>query len=218
MKKLYLASGSPRRAQILRDAHIAFETVAAPVDESARAGESALERVLRLARAKAEAGVEAVRRGAGGAAEGRGAGLERMRPSRGAGSAVAEGALLIGADTEVVIDGEVLGKPESGEDARRMLRRLAGRTHEVITGVALVRLPDGERRVEHEVTRVTFAPLSDAEIEAYVASEEHRDKAGGYAIQGRGGTFVTRVEGCYFNVVGLPLARLWRMMREMGWK
>ena len=198
--KLYLASGSPRRARILRDAHIAFETVAAPVDESSRAGESAIQRVARLAQAKADAGLEFVRRGTGGAAE------------------LAGEALVMGADTEVVIDGEVLGKPESDEDARRMLRRLAGRTHEVITGVALIRLPDGEKRVEHEVTRVTFAPLSDAEIGAYVASEEHRDKAGGYAIQGRGGTFVTRVEGCYFNVVGLPLARVWRMMREMGWK
>ncbi|MGH9815705.1 MAG: Maf family protein [Candidatus Acidiferrales bacterium] len=198
--KVYLASGSPRRAQILRDAHIAFVTVAALVDESSRVSESAVERVARLAQAKAEAGIAVVRRGADGAAK------------------WANAALVIGADTEVVIDGEVLGKPESGEDARRMLRRLAGRTHEVITGVALVRLPSGEKRVEHEVTRVTFAPLSDTEIAAYVASEEHRDKAGGYAIQGRGGTFVTRVEGCYFNVVGLPLARLWRMMREMGWK
>ncbi|MGH9793562.1 MAG: Maf family protein [Candidatus Acidiferrales bacterium] len=197
--KLYLASGSPRRAQILRDAHIAFETVAAPVDESGRAGEAALQRVARLAQAKAEAGLELVRRGTGGAAK------------------LAHEALVIGADTEVVIDDEVLGKPESDEDARRMLRRLSGRTHEVITGVALIRLPDDERRVEHEVTRVTFATLSETEIAAYVASGEHRDKAGGYAIQGRGGTFVTRVEGCYFNVVGLPLARVWRMMREMGW-
>ncbi len=198
--KVWLASASPRRAQILRDAHIAFETVAAPVDESGRAGESAVQRVARLAQAKAEAGLELVRRGTGGAAE------------------LANDALVIGADTEVVIDGDVLGKPESHEDARRMLRRLAGRTHEVITGVAMVRLPHGERLVEHEVTLVTFAPLSEADIEAYVASEEHRDKAGGYAIQGRGGMFVTRVEGCYFNVVGLPLARVWRMMREMGWK
>jgi septum formation protein len=201
--KLYLASGSPRRAQILRDAHIPFEKVSAPVDESARAGESALQRVLRLAQAKAEAGARAVQQegdgGAGGGAGGAGA-----------------GALVIGADTEVVIDGEVLGKPASDDDARRMLRRLAGRTHEVLTGVAVIRLPDGARRIEHEVTQVTFAPLTDDEITAYVASEEHRDKAGGYAIQGRGGTFVTRVEGCYFNVVGLPLARLARILRELG--
>ncbi len=199
--KLYLASGSPRRAQILRDAHIPFEKVSAPVDESARAGESAVERVLRLARAKAEAGVEAVRRDSN-------AGISANAP-----------ALVIGADTEVVIDGEVLGKPSSDDDARRMLRRLAGRTHEVITGVAVIRLPAaaGAPRIEHEITQVTFAPLSDADIVAYVAGEEHRDKAGAYAIQGRGGTFVTRVEGCYFNVVGLPLARLARILRELGW-
>lgn len=197
--KLYLASGSPRRAQILRDAHIAFEKVAAPVDESGRDGETAIERVLRLAQAKAEAGVQALRE-------------TRL------GETGAEAALVVGADTEVVIDGEVLGKPSSDDDARRMLRRLAGRTHEVITGVALIRLPGGERRIEHEVTHVTFAPLTENEIAAYVASEEHRDKAGGYAIQGRGGTFVTRMEGCYFNIVGLPLARLYRILREMGWE
>lgn len=196
--KLYLASGSPRRAQILRDAHIPFEPVNAPVDESPRVGEPAIERVLRLAHAKAEAGAEAVRR-AGNAA------ITADAP-----------ALVIGADTEVVLDGDVLGKPASDDDARRMLRRLAGRTHEVITGVAVIRLPDATHRLEHEVTRVTFAPLTDAGIAAYVASEEHRDKAGAYAIQGRAGTFVTRVEGCYFNVVGLPLARLARILRELG--
>ncbi len=200
--KVYLASGSPRRAQILRDAHIAFAQVSAPVDESGRDGESAVKRVLRLARVKAEAGMKAVRQGNVG------------------GEAAAGGTaqtLVIGADTEVVIDGEVLGKPVSDADARRMLRRLAGRTHEVITGVAVLRLPDGEKRVEHEITLVTFAQLTDEDIAVYVASEEHRDKAGAYAIQGRGGIFVTRVEGCYFNVVGLPLARLHHMLREMGW-
>jgi septum formation protein len=202
--RLHLASGSPRRAQILRDAHIPFEKVSAPVDESARAGESPVERVLRLAQAKAEAGVEAVRRARSAAA--------------GAASETDSSALVIGADTEVVIDGEVLGKPASDDDAPRMLRRLAGRTHEVITGVAVIRLPDGARRLDHEVTQVTLAPLTADDIAAYVASEEHRDKAGGYAIQGRGGTFVTRVAGCYFNVVGLPLARLARMLRELGWK
>jgi septum formation protein len=203
--KVYLASGSPRRAQILRDAHIAFERVSAPVDETVRDGESALQRVLRLAQAKAEAGVQAVRQACDG-----GAGVGRS----GEAGAVA---LVIGADTEVVLDGEVLGKPASDDDARRMLRRLSGRTHEVITGVAVIRVPDGARRIEHEITRVCFAPLTDDDIAAYVSSEEHRDKAGGYAIQGRGGLFVTRVEGCYFNVVGLPLARLARMLRELGW-
>ena len=192
--------------EILRDAHIPFEQVSAPVDESTHAGESGLERVLRLAQAKAEAGARA---------------LQQASPSdarAASASAPAADALVIGADTEVVIDGEVLGKPESDEHAQRMLRQLAGRTHEVITGVTVIRLPDGVRRSEHEVTQVTFAPISDDEIAAYVASGEHRDKAGAYAIQGRAGTFVTRVEGCYFNIVGLPLARLYRMLREMGWE
>lgn len=179
----------------MRDAYIPFEIVAARVDESGTDGETAVERVLRLAQAKATAGANAIRM--------------VVTPDA--------PALVVGADTEVVIDGEVLGKPESDEHARSMLRRLAGRTHEVITGVAVIRLPSGERQVEHEVTQVRFAPLTDEQIAAYVASGEHRDKAGGYAIQGRGGTFVTRVEGCYFNVVGLPLARLYRMLREMGW-
>src|SRR3989454_11919477 len=99
-----------------------------------------------------------------------------------------------------------------------MLRSLSGRTHEVITGLFLIHLPGGVTRVEHETTRVTFAPLTDEEIDAYVATGEPFDKAGGYAIQGRGGRFVTRVEGCHFNVVGLPLPRLLRILRELGWR
>lgn len=127
-------------------------------------------------------------------------------------------AIVIGADTEVVMDGQVLGKPSSADEARAMLRLLSGRTHDVVTGLGLVRVPGEEWRRAAEVTRVTFASLSEAEIAAYVASEEPFDKAGGYAIQGRGGRFVTRVEGCYFNVVGLPLARLYALLRELGWR
>jgi septum formation protein len=188
--RILLASASPRRAELLQDAGIAFEALPVQVDEARCATEAPLALVRRLAEAKARTGA----------------------------ARVSGPALIIGADTEVVLDGEVLGKPASDDDARRMLRRLNGRTHEVITGVAVLRLPDHLRCVEHEVTRVTFAPLRDADIDAYVASEEHRDKAGGYAIQGRGGIFITGVEGCYFNVVGLPLARLARMLRAMGWK
>ncbi len=99
-----------------------------------------------------------------------------------------------------------------------MLRRLSGTTHSVITGLAAMRLPGRIVRTETETTRVTFAPLTEEEMSAYVSSGEPFDKAGGYAIQGRGGRFVTRVEGCYFNVVGLPLARLYRILRELGWK
>lgn len=187
--KLILASASPRRAEILRDAGIAFEAFATHVDEARREGESVEELVRRLAEAKARAAMAHV-----------------SGPS-----------IMIGADTEVVVEGQVLGKPADAADARRMLTLLAGRTHEVVTGLALIRLPDGTLRVEYETTRVTFAPLNEQEIEAYVASGEPFDKAGAYAIQGRGGRYVTRVEGCYFNVVGVPLARLYRMLRELGW-
>lgn len=187
--RLILASGSPRRAEILRDAGISFEAHATHVDEARREGESVEALVRRLAEAKARAA--AVR--------------------------VSGECLVIGADTEVVIAGRVLGKPADAADARRMLGLLAGRTHEVVTGLALVRLPDSALLVEHEITRVTFAPLTEQEIGAYVASGEPFDKAGAYAIQGLGGRYVTRVEGCYFNVVGLPLARLYRMLRELGW-
>ena len=190
MTKLVLASTSPRRSEVLADAGFAFEAVAAGVDESRREGEPAEAYVRRLAEVKARA-VAA-----------------RISPP----------AIVIAADTVVVMDGEVLGKPASAEDAGRMLRRLSGRTHQVLTGLAVLKILGGAARVEIETTQVTFAPLTEAEIEAYVASGEPLDKAGAYAIQGRGGRFVARVEGCYFNVVGLPLARLYRMLSEMGWK
>ncbi len=113
---------------------------------------------------------------------------------------------------------EILAKPESDEDARRMLRLLSGATHEVHTGLALLRRPDQIERVVEEITRVSFAPLSDDEIAAYIATGEPFDKAGGYGIQGVAGRYVTRIEGCYFNVMGLPLARLWWLLKEFGWE
>jgi nucleoside triphosphate pyrophosphatase len=196
--RLILASASPRRAQILRDAGIIIEVRSSRVDESLRAGESASRHVQRLAREKAVAAARSIR-----------------------GSAV-----VIGADTVVVVDGKILGKPASRRDARRMLRRLSGRTHRVLTGIAILRLPPGKRgeslgRGERilsavESTRVKFAPLSARGIEAYVSSGEPMDKAGAYAVQGRAGKFVTRIVGCYFNVVGLPLARLSGMLRKIG--
>jgi len=188
--KLVLASSSPRRAEVLAEAGFTFDAVAANVDESRQPSEEAEAYVRRLAEAKAQAV-------AGG---------------------VAPPAIVIAADTVVVLDGEVLGKPASGEDAARILRGLSGRTHQVLTGLAVLRIPEGAARVELETTQVSFAPLTETEIEAYVASGEPLDKAGAYAIQGRGGRFVARVEGCYFNVVGLPLARLYRILGEMGWK
>ncbi len=188
--KLILASGSPRRAEVLRCAGFVFQTVSTNVDETLRAGEAPDAYVLRLAEAKARA----------------------------AAARVTEGAVVVGADTTVVIDGLVLGKPESDEEAKQMLARFSGRTHEVLTGLAVIRIPGGEVSIQEERTRVTFAPLTQKEIEDYVASGEPFDKAGGYAIQGLAGRFVTRVEGCYFNVVGLPLARLYGILRDFGWR
>jgi len=119
---------------------------------------------------------------------------------------------IVGADTAVVIDGAVLGKPGDDEDARRMIERLAGREHEVLTGYCVI-LPDGREREGVEATRVWFSPLSSAEIAAYVASGEPRDKAGAYAIQGQAARFIPRIEGSYSNVVGLPLAALHDALR-----
>jgi septum formation protein len=191
--KLILASASPRRAEILRSAGIAFETMATDIDESRRAGESVEAMVVRLAESKARAG--AARSNAHG-----------------------EAVIVIAADTVVDLDGEALGKPGSARVAAEMLRKLGGRTHRVLTGLGSLRLPDGETRVEMEVTEVRFAPLSESEIAQYAATNEPLDKAGAYAIQGIAGRFVERIDGCYFNVVGLPLARLYRMLKQMGWK
>jgi septum formation protein len=190
--KLILASASPRRAKILSDAGLPFEVLPVDVDEARLAGENAEAMCARLAQAKARAAVARL-------------------------SAASELLIVVAADTTVEIEGEILGKPASPEAAREMLRRLSGKTHRVLTALALVRLPDGAARSDLESTEVRFAPLEDAEIDEYVATGEPMDKAGGYAIQGRGGRFVERVEGCYFNVVGLPLARLGRILKELGW-
>jgi septum formation protein len=190
--RIILASASPRRAEVLSNAGIPFETLPTGVDESRRPDERPEELVRRLAEAKARSAAARVATGAG-------------------------QVIVVGADTEVVVDGLVFGKPASAEEARAMLHKLGGRTHSVVTGLAAIRLPDGAARTEHETTLVTLAPLTPEEIEDYVSSGEVFDKAGAYAIQGRAGRFVTRVEGCYFNVVGLPLARLCRILHELGW-
>lgn len=192
--RLILASASPRRAEILCNAGIAFEVQAAILDESPRAGETPGDYVCRLALEKARAAADA------------------------AAEQYSGDYLIVGADTVVVAGDEILGKPASEEDARRMLRRLSGTTHEVHTGLAVLRRPGGTERVVEEITRVTFAPLSEREIESYLATGEPFDKAGAYAIQGIGGRYITRIEGCYFNVMGLPLARLWSLLLEMGWE
>ena len=198
--KLILASSSPRRAQIVRNAGIPIEVCAIAVDESRRNGEPHDEYVKRLALAKARAAADA------------------QRGRR-------EEICAIGADTVILADGEVLCKPASEEEARGMLRRLSGTWHEVHTGLALVRRPGADsaggtestERVIEETTRVQLAPLSEAEIDDYIATGEWSDKAGAYGIQGIGGRYVTRLEGCYFNVMGLPIGRLWSLLREFGW-
>jgi septum formation protein len=187
--KLILASGSPRRAQILRDAGISFSVLSSAVDETPYAGETPQQMVERLANAKAE-----------------------LVSARAVGPAI-----LIAADTVVVVDGQVLGKPRSTEDARRMLQLFSGRTHSVVTGVSLIRLPEMDRRQFVETILVTFAPLTRDEISRYLTTEEPFDKAGAYAIQGYAGRYIPRIEGCYFNVVGLPLARLVSTLAELGW-
>ncbi|HXJ18384.1 MAG TPA: Maf family protein [Candidatus Polarisedimenticolia bacterium] len=192
--RLILASASPRRAEILRNAGIAFEMQATLLDELPRGGETPGEYVRRLALEKACAAADAA--------------VERYSGD----------CFIVGADTVVVAGDEMLGKPASEEDARRMLLRLSDAVHEVHTGLAVLRRPGGTRRVVEEITRVTFAPLSEEEIESYLATGEPFDKAGAYAIQGVAGRYITRIDGCYFNVVGLPLARLWSLLRELGWE
>jgi septum formation protein len=190
--KLILASSSSRRAELLRDAGIAFEVCAPHVDEARHPDETAEKMVARLAEAKARAVAGLVGEG---------------KP-----------AIIIGADTAVELDGEIFGKPRDAADAREMLSYLSGRTHFVLTGICVLRLPDGATRSAVERTAVTFAPLDPSEIEAYVTSGEPFDKAGGYAIQGRAGRYIPRIEGCYFNVVGLPLARLHALLSDLGWR
>jgi septum formation protein len=187
--KLILASASTRRAEILRDAGIHFSVLSAAVDETPIPGESADEMVQRLADAKAE-----------------------LVAARAVGPAI-----IIAADTTVVLDGEILGKPRTSDDARHMLAKLSGRTHSVLTGITLIRLPDVERRQFVETTHVHFAKMSEEEITRYLATGEPFDKAGSYAIQGRAGCYIPRIEGCYFNIVGLPLSRLVHTLIELGW-
>jgi len=187
--KLILASSSPRRAEVLDNAGVPFTVISSAADETPYPGEAPKALVQRLADTKAD-----------------------LVAARAVGPAI-----VIGADTAVVLDGQVLGKPRSTDDARHMLEQLSGRTHSVYTGVSLIRLPDAERVRFVETTLVHFSRLTTDEISAYLATEEPYDKAGAYAIQGRGGRFIPRIEGCYYNVVGLPLEHLLAALRELGW-
>lgn len=205
---LILASASPRRAEILRALRWRFTVRTADIDETPRAGEPPAAYVERLARSKALA----VKKLIDGEAQTNGAhdaaGDDAMRTPR----------FVLGADTTVVLDGDVLGKPRDADEARSMLVRLSDRWHEVLTGVAIVEHGGGgenpRTRVEHEMTRVRFALMSDDEIRDYVQTGEPMDKAGAYGVQGRAAIFVERIEGDYWNVVGLPARRVYTMLRS----
>ncbi|MEP6569423.1 MAG: Maf family protein [Acidobacteriota bacterium] len=181
-EKIILASQSPRRAEILTAVGWEFEAIAANIDETRFSGEDAVSYVKRLARTKAETVAERF-------------------PER----------LVIGADTVVVIEGEILGQPRDDEDARRMLRLLSGKWHEVLTGVALVRSGSSQVSIDHETTRVRFAEMSADEIDWYVATSEPRGKAGAYGIQGSAAFFIKGIQGDYFNVVGLPVRLVYQL-------
>lgn len=183
LEKLTLASRSPRRAEILRAAGWPFEAVAADVDESVQLGEDANSYVKRLALTKAQTVARRVTEG-----------------------------LILGADTTVLVDGEMLGQPADDEDARRMLKLLSGKWHEVLTGVALIQLGEAAPvLVDHEATRVRFAEMSAEEIDWYVSTGEPRGKAGAYGIQGHAALFVEEIAGDYFNIVGLPVRLVYEM-------
>jgi len=176
-----LASSSPRRSELLAAAGFAFDVAHADIDETPLAHEPADRYVVRLAEGKARA-------------------VAARFPDR----------AVLGADTTVVVDGDILGKPADAADAAAMLRRLQGRGHEVLTGIALV--AHGRAQVVLEATQVSFGPMTEAEIAAYVATGEPMDKAGAYGIQGWAARHVTRVEGSYSNVVGLPVAVVYQLL------
>jgi septum formation protein len=186
---LVLASASPRRQELLRAAGIAFRVSPANVAEVVEPGEAPVTYAQRLAREKARAVAE------------------RLGKS---------GECVLGADTVVVVDGQILEKPANAEDAKRMLGLLSGRMHEVTTGVCLISPELTCEDVRAETTRVWMAEVPEEEITAYVASGDPMDKAGGYGIQGIASRWIPRIEGCYFNVVGLPVPLVYRMLRALG--
>jgi septum formation protein len=183
--RLVLASASPRRAELLRAAGIPFEVFPVEIDERFHPGEKPEHAVARLAQMKAAVA-----------------------------AASQPGAAVLGADTTVVVRGETLGKPADAQDAARMLRLLSGRTHEVLTGIALHY--QGRSLVHVEPTRVRMAHLGEAEIEWYLATQEPYDKAGAYAVQGLASRFIEGIDGSYSNVVGLPVASVYELLKELG--
>ncbi len=193
--RLVLASASPRRRELLTQAGYTFDIIPAHIPEDPLPGEDPIAYVVRLARQKAETVLRQLSAPPQPSSK-------SPAPPQVAPPQVAQ--VVLGADTTVTLDGEILSKPADPADAARMLRLLSGRTHRVITGVAAVTATRTE--VAAEITAVSFLSLSDAEIAAYVATGEPMDKAGAYAIQGRAARWIPRIQGCYFNVVGLPIA------------
>jgi len=190
MRRLILASASPRRRELLAQAGYIFEVQPAHVNEDLRPDEDPIAYVVRLAREKAQSVF---------------AEISSTSPA-------SPPAVVLGADTTVTLDSHILAKPEDAADAARMLGLLSGRTHRVITGVALASAKGVE--VAAEVTGVQFLTLNDDEIAAYIATGEPMDKAGAYGIQGFAAKWIPRIEGCYFNVVGLPLALVNTMLES----
>ncbi len=184
-KPIILASNSPRRQELLKQIGLVFSVGPADVDERVLPGEAAEAYAIRVALDKAR--VAAGRAGRG---------------------------IVIAADTIVVLDDEILGKPADSRDAERMLTMLSGKMHRVITGLVVMDAATRSRRAVAAITRVWFRDLTASEIAAYAATGEPLDKAGAYGIQGKGALLVQRIEGCYFNVVGLPLALLGEVLRE----
>jgi septum formation protein len=184
-ERLLLASASPRRREILENLGFEFEILPSDVDESEVLWNDPVESAKLLAEIK---GVDA----------------QMTRPRK----------TIISADTIVLCEGKVMGKPSGPEEAREMLEKLSGRMHEVVTGIALI-APPNHRIIEAESTKVFFRKISTKEISLYIETREPFDKAGAYAIQGYASAFIDRIEGCYFNVVGLPVARLFSMFRRL---
>jgi septum formation protein len=188
MARLFLASGSPRRSELLTQIGVPFRTLLSSVDETPLVGESAADYVERLARAKAQAGLAVLAQPAG--------------------------AVVLGADTSVILAGQILGKPQDRADAHMMLAALSGTTHQVLTAVALASI---DRCAVRTVTSlVTFRPLSTDEIDTYWDSGEPHDKAGSYAIQGLGAVFVSHLQGSFSAVVGLPVCETAALLADFG--
>jgi septum formation protein len=190
--RLILASASPRRRELLGRLGLPFEVWPSGAEEPLEPGVPAPALAAALARMKARHVAGQVRAAGG------------------------PPAVVLGADTLVVVDGRPLGKPASRDEARTVLRTLGGRAHEVVTGLALLGTADGREMAEAVTSRVVMRPYGEPEIDAYVATGEPDDKAGAYAVQGAGGRLVVRVDGCYTNVVGLPLRTTARLLRAFG--